>query len=103
MYPDRIELLTKVIQTIVSTNPLAASMSAANFRDPWEFDPERWMGTESRDILDASQPFSLGSRNCLGQRYAQLNAHIRSKLANTESTEQSGLDGNAHNTYQDSL
>ncbi|KAG8162989.1 hypothetical protein KVR01_007467 [Diaporthe batatas] len=53
--------------TIVSTSPFAASMSAENFRDPWVFDPERWTGTESRDILDACQPFSLGSRNCLGQ------------------------------------
>lgn len=57
-------------QTIVSTNPFAASMSAENFRDPWLFNPQRWLDTENKDILDASQPFSLGSRICLGQRYA---------------------------------
>ncbi|KAG6357388.1 hypothetical protein INS49_013265 [Diaporthe citri] len=53
--------------TVVSTNPLAASMSAENFHDPWVFDPKRWMDTKNNDILDASQPFSLGSRICMGQ------------------------------------
>lgn len=63
-------------QTIVSTNPLAASMSAENFHDPWVFDPRRWMDKENNDVLDASQPFSLGSRICMGQRYAYLNRHV---------------------------
>lgn len=63
-------MLTFAMQTIVSTNPLAASMSAENFHDPWVFDPKRWMDAANTDILDASQPFSLGSRICLGQRYA---------------------------------
>jgi cytochrome P450 len=51
----------KVPQTIVSTNPFAASMSSQNFLNPWKFDPE--------DTLGASQPFSLGTRSCLGKRY----------------------------------
>jgi cytochrome P450 len=55
-------------QTIVSTAPLAASLSPANFKDPWKFDPERWLGRNDEDDLEASQPFSLGVRGCLGRR-----------------------------------
>ena len=56
-------------QTIVSTNPVAASLSLKNFREPLKFDPERWLGSKGKnleDILAASQPFSLGSRGCIG-------------------------------------
>lgn len=45
-------------------------MSSANFDRPWEFIPERWLEkSESTDALEASQPFSYGSRACLGRRY----------------------------------
>ncbi|KAL2822604.1 benzoate 4-monooxygenase cytochrome P450 [Aspergillus granulosus] len=52
---------------IVSTNPLASSLDPANFEQPYAFRPERWMGKNERDILEASQPFSLGPRGCLGR------------------------------------
>lgn len=68
--PVIVSMLIIRVQTVVSTNPLAASMSAENFHDPWVFNPKRWMDADNQDILDASQPFSLGSRICLGQRYA---------------------------------
>lgn len=55
-------------KTIVSTNPLAACLSPANFKDPWAFVPERWTSADTNDQLDASQPFSLGSRGCLGRK-----------------------------------
>ena len=31
-----------------------------------KFKPERWLETGSKDIKEASQPFSLGTRGCLG-------------------------------------
>ena len=62
----RLRLLI-TLQTTVSTNPFAASMLSANFQDPWTFDPGRWIGQNTRDQLDASQPFSLGPRACLGR------------------------------------
>ncbi|TDZ61724.1 Cytochrome P450 monooxygenase BOT4 [Colletotrichum trifolii] len=53
--------------TVVSTSPFAASMSQANFSDPWEFRPERWLDKNLTDDLDASQPFSCGTRSCMGR------------------------------------
>ncbi|RYN45628.1 hypothetical protein AA0119_g11840 [Alternaria tenuissima] len=69
----------KVPQTIVSTNPFAASMSSQNFLNPWTFDPERWLGKDGEDTLGASQPFSLGTRSCLGKSLAWL--ELRTILA----------------------
>lgn len=58
--------------TIVSTNPVAASLSTANFKSPLEFSPERWLDHNEKDILDATQPFSLGARGCLGRNLAWM-------------------------------
>lgn len=57
-----------LFQTIVSTNPVAASLSTANFESPFEFRPERWLGANDKDVLEACQPFSLGARGCLGRK-----------------------------------
>ena len=61
-------LESNVGQTVVSTNPLAASLDPRNFHDPWEFRPERWLGENKIDKLEASQPFSLGTRGCMGKK-----------------------------------
>lgn len=57
-------------QTAVSIMPTAASLDPANFSDPHAFKPERWLNTSTekkgRDSLEASQPFSIGPRGCLG-------------------------------------
>ncbi|KAF5027084.1 hypothetical protein F66182_796 [Fusarium sp. NRRL 66182] len=65
--------------TIVSTNPFAASMSPDNFKDPWTFSPERWLNSAGDDNLEASQPFSLGTRGCLGKSLGWL--EMRTTLA----------------------
>ncbi|KAJ2998227.1 hypothetical protein NUW58_g388 [Xylaria curta] len=57
---------------IVSTATLGSSNCTANFDRPFDFIPERWMGENSRDSLDASQPFSLGPRGCLGRNLAWM-------------------------------
>ncbi|KAK3343539.1 benzoate 4-monooxygenase cytochrome P450 [Lasiosphaeria hispida] len=64
---------------IVSSNPLAASLDPANFEDPEAFKPERWLGENQRDIRDASQPFSLGPRGCLGRNLGYM--EMRTTLA----------------------
>lgn len=67
---DGVCLYIYLLQTVVSTSTFAASMSSANFDRPWEFIPERWLEkSEGTDALEASQPFSYGSRACLGRRY----------------------------------
>ncbi|KAI6084939.1 benzoate 4-monooxygenase cytochrome P450 [Hypoxylon rubiginosum] len=65
--------------TVVSTNPVAASLSETNFQDPELFRPERWLEGNKYDNLDASQPFSLGARGCLGQSLAWM--EMRTTLA----------------------
>ncbi|KAM7188689.1 Cytochrome P450 [Rhypophila sp. PSN 637] len=71
--------------TIVGTNPVAAAMSTKNFSEPFEFSPERWLKSSTKetkeglDILGASQPFSLGARGCIGINLAWL--EMRTTLA----------------------
>ncbi|KAF5978631.1 cytochrome P450 monooxygenase [Fusarium coicis] len=59
----------------VGVNQLAAGYSEVNFHRTREFLPERWLdiGPDSEFLSDdrmASQPFSLGSRNCVGKLMA---------------------------------
>jgi Cytochrome P450 len=64
-----------LFQTIVSTNPVAASLFTANFESPFDFRPERWLQTNGKDVLEACQPFSLGARGCLGRKYVTRSNH----------------------------
>jgi len=36
------------------------------------FRPERWIGKNEKDLLEAAQPFSLGARGCLGRNLAWM-------------------------------
>ena len=66
------------LQTIVGVHALTASHSEANFYLPDKFIPERWLTSSTtdpssafyKDCRSASQPFSLGPRNCLGKSLA---------------------------------
>ena len=33
-----------------------------------DFKPERWLDPESKDVKEASQPFLLGYRGCIGRK-----------------------------------
>ena len=60
-----------VCQTFVQVSNFAASLSSENFVDSKSFLPERWLGIDPRyseDKKEVSQPFSVGPRNCVGQK-----------------------------------
>jgi len=44
--------------------------SARNFKNPSSYVPERWMGDEryADDNRAALQPFSFGTRDCVGKK-----------------------------------
>jgi cytochrome P450 len=67
--------------TIVSVYGWAATHSPQNFSRPDEFVPERWLepGYEGEN-KEASQPFSLGPRGCIGKHLSYL--ELRLILAN---------------------
>ncbi|RYP13362.1 hypothetical protein DL765_006903 [Monosporascus sp. GIB2] len=54
----------------VYTNTWTVSHSPKYFSNPDEFDPSRWIEPDCRNIKEASQPFSLGARACLGRNFA---------------------------------
>ncbi|KAG5805234.1 hypothetical protein H9Q74_009704 [Fusarium xylarioides] len=58
--------------TEVSVDNFAMSHDPLYFPDPDRFDPRRWIGKAARKSLDASRPFSLGPRACLGIHLANL-------------------------------
>ncbi|KAF2626333.1 cytochrome P450 monooxygenase-like protein [Macroventuria anomochaeta] len=67
--------------TSISIPHYPAYHSHLNFKDPDTFAPERWLGDEkyADDRRSVLQPFSMGSRNCIGQNLAW--AEMRSILA----------------------
>ncbi|KAI4871132.1 cytochrome P450 [Hypoxylon rubiginosum] len=56
----------------VYTSAWAVTHDPAYFHEPMKFKPERWTDPECRDVKDASQPFSLGYRACIGRNFAHM-------------------------------
>jgi cytochrome P450 len=55
--------------TTVSTCMWAATHASENFADPYVFRPQRWLDrANATDKLNASNPFSLGPRGCIGRK-----------------------------------
>lgn len=55
-------------QTEVYTSAWAVTHDPRNFHEPMTFIPERWLDPECKDVKEASQPFSLGYRACIGRK-----------------------------------
>ena len=53
----------------IGGNHFATYRMPENFKNPYEFHPERWLGDPEYkdDNLEALEPFSVGPRNCLGK------------------------------------
>lgn len=63
--------------TTVSVHAWSATHTAANWTDPESFIPERWLdGQYENDRKDASQPFSLGPRGCIGRHLSYLELRL---------------------------
>ncbi|GIZ46272.1 hypothetical protein CKM354_000940400 [Cercospora kikuchii] len=64
--------------TSVAVQQYAACRSSSNFRRPNEFLPQRWLGDPefADDKSSASQPFSLGVRNCIGRQLAHAEMRL---------------------------
>jgi cytochrome P450 family 4 len=46
------------------------------FPNPDNFDPARWLNADDKELAFIFTPFSVGSRNCLGQNFALLETKI---------------------------
>ncbi|KAI0163984.1 benzoate 4-monooxygenase cytochrome P450 [Xylariaceae sp. FL1272] len=62
--------------TVVSINPFATCLDSRNFELPHQYIPERWLGENKDDMLDASQPFSMGTRSCMGRSLGLLELRL---------------------------
>lgn len=64
--------------TRVGVPSWAACRSPLNFRDPESFVPERWLGDVryAEDRREASQPFNIGPRGCIGRNLAYAEMRI---------------------------
>ncbi|EFX01803.1 cytochrome p450 monooxygenase [Grosmannia clavigera kw1407] len=58
--------------TVVACWQWAMNHMPENWEDPWKYSPERFLedNPNTRDRLEAMQPFSVGPRNCLGRNLA---------------------------------
>ena len=92
---------------VVSVSSWASTHSEQNFHRPFDFIPERWIGKDkdSGDKLSASQPFSIGSRVCLGRKYVTETTFTSRSFRSVAdmSIFQSRLHGNAHHSVKDIL
>ena len=56
--------------TVVGMQNIVHQRDPDIFPEPMEFMPDRWMGEDTSHLNEAFTPFSIGSRACLGQKYA---------------------------------
>ncbi|KAH6962312.1 cytochrome P450 [Ilyonectria sp. MPI-CAGE-AT-0026] len=62
--------------TIVSSATWTTQHDPRHWHEPESFKPERWIGDGFGDNKQASQPFSLGPRGCIGINLAYLEMRI---------------------------
>ncbi|EWG53831.1 hypothetical protein FVEG_12172 [Fusarium verticillioides 7600] len=61
---------------VVSVDPWTTKHDGRYWKEPYSFIPERWIHESFSDVKQASQPFSLGPRSCLGINLAYLEMRI---------------------------
>ncbi|KAK4449769.1 isotrichodermin C-15 hydroxylase [Podospora aff. communis PSN243] len=62
--------------TYVEVQHWSINHSSDNFKDPWEFNPDRFINPAEGEVLEALQAFSVGPRNCIGRNLAYAEMRI---------------------------
>ncbi|KAI1778815.1 cytochrome P450 [Hypoxylon cercidicola] len=62
--------------TQVGVNTYTLLHNEEYFPSPYEFRPERWFDSEMKQMQDAFQPFSTGTRSCAGKSMAYTEASL---------------------------
>jgi cytochrome P450 len=55
--------------TVVGMSPFSLHRNPAIFHDPLEFNPDRWMGPDAKELNRWFWAFSSGGRMCIGMQY----------------------------------
>ena len=90
LYPPLVLLMRKVIEPIsyrdyvipqgdiVVVSPSVAHRLPNVFKDPHQFNPERFLGEQAEDLLEKFSfiAFGAGRHNCLGEKFAYLQVKI---------------------------
>ncbi|XP_070562972.1 1,25-dihydroxyvitamin D(3) 24-hydroxylase, mitochondrial-like [Ptychodera flava] len=64
-------------KTVIGSNVWLIGQDPANFPDPLEFRPERWIRKENEQFYGfKALPFGYGPRMCIGKRLAELEIHL---------------------------
>ncbi|KAI9368157.1 cytochrome P450 [Aspergillus egyptiacus] len=60
----------------IYTSPWTTAHDPEYFSEPMQFKPERWLDSTSTDVKDASQPFLIGPRACIGRSFAYMEMNL---------------------------
>ena len=78
-FTETIDGVTIPAKTRISLSPYLLQRSPQYWDDPETFLPERWINvseSEANRRRFAFFPFSMGGRNCIGSRFATMEAHM---------------------------
>lgn len=60
----------------IYTSPWTTAHDPKYFAEPMHYQPERWLNADSTDVKEASQPFLLGPRACIGRSFAYMEMNL---------------------------
>lgn len=66
--PSLITQSSRLFQAEINVSPWTVAHNPDYWDKPMEFRPERWLDPQSSDVKEASQPFLLGPRSCIGRK-----------------------------------
>ncbi|KAI4107532.1 MAG: hypothetical protein L6R37_001492 [Teloschistes peruensis] len=68
--------LTYLQAAEINVSPWTVAHNPEYWDEPMEFRPERWLDSQSSDVKEASQPFLLGPRSCIGRNFAYMEMNL---------------------------